>query len=73
MRYLHGELFRDHLLHHLVRIPDSFPPTGEAQVFVKRLVRMVSIVEQGVGLLYIICPNHTVGVVLGGEETLAVK
>ena len=42
-------------------------------MFVERLVWVVSVVQQRVGLLYIICSNHTVGVVLGSEETLAVK
>ena len=71
--YLHGELFRDHLLHHLIRILDSLSPRGQAQVLVERLIWVVSVVQQGVGLLDIISPDHTVGVVLGSEETLSLK
>ena len=71
--YLHGELFRNHLLQHLVRILDSLPPSCQSQVLVKRLIWVVSVVQQRVGLLYIISPHHTVGVVFGSEKTLPAK
>ena len=70
VHFSHGEVLWNHLLHHLVGVLHPPASPGETEVLVERLVRVVGVVQQGVGLLHVVRANNTIGVIFSSQETL---
>ena len=57
-------------LHHGVTVLDSLAARHKAQMFVERFVRMISVIQERVGVFNVLVANDTIGILFGGQKTL---
>ena len=55
---------------HCVTVLDPLAPRGQSQVFVEWLVRVICVIQEGVGIVNVICSNNTIRIFLSCQETL---
>ena len=56
----HAEVPGDDLLDHDVAVLDPPAPGCETQMFVERLIRVICVVQQGIGSVNVVCTNYSI-------------